>query len=93
MRNIKKAVKTTIATGYKMDNSVPPVLQPCGTVEFFGGLGERLAKSRAAKKLNADFVTVENVKHTYFMDAETFLKYAVLDDSLNEEENEEENED
>ena len=80
MRAIKKTVKTTIVDIYKPDMDAMK-FEYLDTIEIVGGLGERLATSRAKKKYGKDvIVKCHDVEHVYKLDADTFLKYAVICD-------------
>lgn len=83
MRAIKKTVKTTIVDIYKPDMDTMS-FNYLDTIEIVGGLGERLATSRAKKQYGKDvIVKCHNVEHVYKLDADTFLKYAtVCDDEV-----------
>ena len=91
MRNIKKTIKTTIVDVFNV-NTETMQLEKIATVEHVGGLGERLAISRAKKEYGANvFCKVSESFATYKMDADTFLQYAELcaeDESEEEEESE-----
>lgn len=89
MRNIKKTIKTTIVDVYAA-NTETMQLEKIATVEHVGGLGERLAISRAKKEYGANvFCKVSETFATYKMDADVFLKYAEL---CTEDESEDESE-
>lgn len=80
MRAIKKTIKTTVVDIYK-PNMDTMKFEYLDTIEFVGGLGERLATSRAKKKYGKDvIVKFHDVEHVYKLDADTFLKYAVICD-------------
>ncbi len=81
MRAIKKTVKTTIVDIYKPDMDAMK-FEYLDTIEFVGGLGERLATSCAKKQYGKDvIVKCHNVEHVYKLDANTFLKYATVCDN------------
>lgn len=76
MRNIKKNVTVTTVNVFK-PNVDTLALEPVGSFEVLGGLGERLARSRAQREFGRDCVViVNNTTRTFTMDAETFFKYA-----------------
>lgn len=80
MRAIKKTIKTTVVEVFEPDMSTMCFKQ-VGGFEIVGGLGERLCVSRAKREFGKDvIVKCHNVEHVYKMDADTFLKYAVLAD-------------
>lgn len=80
MRAIKKTIKTTIVEVYKPDMTTM-TFDNIGEFEIVGGLGERLCVSRAKREYGKDvIVKCHDVEHVYKMDADTFLKYAVLAD-------------
>ena len=80
MRAIKKTVKTTIVDIYKPDMDTMK-FEYLDTIEIVGGLGERLATSRAKKMYGKDvIVKCHEVEHVYKLDADSFLKYAVICD-------------
>lgn len=94
MRNIKKTIKTTIVDVYAA-NTDTMQLEKIATFEYVGGLGERLAISRAKKEYGANvFCKVSEKFATYKMDAAVFLKYAELctEDEKSEDESEDETE-
>lgn len=77
MRNIKKTVNVTTVNVFKPD-ALTLTLTPVGSFEIVGGLGERLAQSRAKREYGRDCVAiVNNTTRVYTMDADTFFKYAV----------------
>lgn len=81
MRAIKKTIKTTIVEVFAPDMDTM-TFKPVGDFEIVGGLGERLCVSRAKREYGKDaIVKCHDVEHVYKMDAETFLKYAVLADN------------
>lgn len=80
MRAIKKTIKTTVIEVYKPDMSTM-TFENIGGFEVVGGLGERLCVSRAKREYGKDvIVKCHDVEHVYKMDADTFLKYAVIAD-------------
>lgn len=80
MRAIKKTIKTTVVDIYQPDMDSMK-FEYLATIEHVGGLGERLATSRAKKKYGKDvIVKCHDVEHVYKLDADTFLKYAVICD-------------
>lgn len=80
MRAIKKTIKTTVVDIYKPDMDTMK-FEYLDTIEIVGGLGERLATSRAKKQYGKDvIVKCHDVEHVYKLDADTFLKYAVICD-------------
>lgn len=80
MRAIKKTIKTTVVEIYKPDMSTM-TFDNIGEFEVVGGLGKRLCVSRAKREYGKDvIVKCHDVEHVYKMDADTFLKYAVLAD-------------
>ena len=80
MRAIKKTIKTTVVEVYKPDMSTM-TFENIGGFEVVGGLGERLCVSRAKREYGKDvIVKCHDVEHVYKMNADTFLKYAVLAD-------------
>lgn len=80
MRGIKKTIKTTVVEVYKPDMATM-TFEKIGNFEIVGGLGERLCVSRAKHEYGKDvIVKCHDVEHVYKMDADTFLKYAVLAD-------------
>ena len=77
MRAIKKTVTVTNVNVFK-PNVLTLALDPVGSFEIVGGLGERLAQSRAKREYGRDCVAiVSNATRVYTMDADTFFKYAV----------------
>lgn len=77
MRNIKKSVTVTNVNVFK-PNVDTLALEPVGSFEVLGGLGERLARSRAQREYGRECVAiVNNTTRTFTMDADTFFKYAV----------------
>lgn len=87
MRAIKKTIKTTTVSIFRLDMDTLQAVQ-IATVEHVGGLGERLAVSRAKKEYGNDVICkVEDSYKVYSMPGETFLKYAtVCDDEPEAEE-------
>lgn len=80
MRAIKKTIKTTVVEVFEPDMATM-TLENIGGFEVVGGLGERLCVSRAKREYGNDvIVKCHDVEHVYKMDADTFLKYAVLAD-------------
>lgn len=80
MRAIKKTIKTTVVEVFEPDMNTMSFNQ-VGGFDVVGGLGERLCVSRAKREYGKDvIVKCHNVEHVYKMDADTFLKYAVLAD-------------
>lgn len=80
MRAIKKTIKTTVVDVFEPDMSTMSFKQ-VGGFDVVGGLGERLCVSRAKREYGKDvIVKCHDVEHVYKMDADTFLKYAVLAD-------------
>lgn len=80
MRAIKKTIKTTVVEVFEPDMATM-TFNNIGEFEVVGGLGERLCVSRAKREYGKDvIVKCHNVEHVYKMDADTFLKYAVLAD-------------
>lgn len=80
MRAIKKTIKTTVVDVFEPDMDTMS-FKPVGGFEVVGGLGERLAVSRAKREYGRDvIVKCHDVEHIYRMDADTFLKYAVVCD-------------
>lgn len=78
MRAIKKTVKTTVVEVFEPDMNTMSFKQ-VGGFDIVGGLGERLCVSRAKREYGKDvIVKCHDVEHVYKMDADTFLKYAVL---------------
>lgn len=76
MRSIKKTVTVTNVNVFR-PNTATLALEPVGSFEVLGGLGERLARSRAQREYGRECVViVNNTTRTYTMDAETFFKYA-----------------
>lgn len=76
MRNIKKSVTVTNINVFK-PNVKTLALEPVGSFEVLGGLGERLARSRAQREYGRECVViVNNTTRTFTMDADTFFKYA-----------------
>ena len=76
MRTIKKSVTVTNVNVFK-PNVDTLVLEPVGSFEVLGGLGERLARSRAQREYGREcIVIVNNTTRTFTMDADTFFKYA-----------------
>lgn len=76
MRNIKKSVTVTNVNVFK-PNVKTLALEPVGSFEVLGGLGERLARSRAQREYGRDCVViVNNTTRTFTMDSDTFFKYA-----------------
>lgn len=76
MRSIKKTVTVTTVNVFKPDAKTL-TLKPVGSFEVVGGLGERLAQSRAKREYGKDCVViVNNTQRVYTMDADTFFKYA-----------------
>ena len=87
MRAIKKTIKTTVVVVFEPDMDTMS-FKAVGDFEIVGGLGERLAVSRAKREFGRDvIVKCHDVEHVYRMDADTFLQYAVVCDD--EDENEE----
>lgn len=84
MRAIKKTIKTTIVEVFKPDMDTM-TFKNIGEFDVAGGLGERLCLSRAKREFGKDvIVKCYDVEHVYKMDANTFLKYAVLADDDND---------
>ena len=84
MRAIKKTIKTTVVEVYKPDMATM-TFENIGEFGVVGGLGERLCVSRAKREYGKDvIVKCHDVEHVYKMDADTFLKYAVLADDDND---------
>lgn len=80
MRAIKKTIKTTVVEVFEPDMATMSFKQ-VGGFDVVGGLGERLCVSRAKREYGKDvIVKCHDVEHVYKMDANTFLKYAVLAD-------------
>lgn len=80
MRAIKKTIKTTVVEVYKPDMATM-TFEKIDEFDVVGGLGERLCVSRAKREYGKDvIVKCHDVEHVYKMDADTFLKYAVLTD-------------
>lgn len=80
MRAIKKTIKTTVVEVFEPDMNTMSFKQ-VGGFDIVGGLGERLCVSRAKREYGKDvIVKCHDVEHVYKMDADTFLKYAVLAD-------------
>lgn len=80
MRAIKKTIKTTVVEVFEPDMNTMSFKQ-VGGFDVVGGLGERLCVSRAKREYGKDvIVKCHDVEHVYKMDADTFLKYAVLAD-------------
>lgn len=80
MRAIKKTIKTTVVEVFEPDMNTMSFKQ-VGGFDVVGGLGERLCVSRAKREYGKDvIVKCHDVEHVYKMDANTFLKYAVLAD-------------
>lgn len=80
MRSIKKTIKTTVVEVFEPDMNTMSFKQ-VGGFDIVGGLGERLCVSRAKREYGKDvIVKCHDVEHVYKMDADTFLKYAVLAD-------------
>lgn len=76
MRSIKKTVTVTNVNVFK-PNVCTLALEPVGSFEVLGGLGERLARSRAQREYGHECVViVNNTTRTFTMDAATFFKYA-----------------
>lgn len=93
MRYIKKNITFTTAIAYKVDMDTLTVI-PCGKLTFPGGLGERLAISRARKAYGKDVtVKIETYNRTYVMPIDTFIDHAtpleVNEDSENSKDSEE----
>lgn len=88
MRNIKKTVTVTTVNVFK-PNTETLALEPVGSFEVLGGLGYRLAQSRARREFGKDCVViVNNTTRVYTMDADTFFKYArEVDDNDNDNDN------
>lgn len=80
MRAIKKTIKTTVVEVFEPDMNTMSFKQ-VGGFDVVGGLGERLCVSRAKREYGKGvIVKCHDVEHVYKMDANTFLKYAVLVD-------------
>lgn len=89
MRAIKKTIKTTVVDIFEPDMDTMS-FKAVGSFEVVGGLGERLAVSRAKREYGRDvIVKCHDVEHVYRMDADTFLQYAVVCDDEDEGEGEE----
>lgn len=93
MRNIKKTVTVTNVNVFS-PNIKTLALEPVGSFEVLGGLGERLARSRAQREYGRECVViVNNTTREFTMDADTFFKYAreVVDpvdaDDVNDDDN------
>lgn len=76
MRSIKKTVTVTNVNVFK-PNVDTLALEPVGSFEVLGGLGERLARSRAQREYGRECVViVNNTTRTFTMDSDTFFRYA-----------------
>lgn len=76
MRALKKTVTVTNVSVFK-PNVKTLALEHVGSFEVLGGLGERLARSRAQREYGRECVViVNNTTRTFTMDADTFFKYA-----------------
>lgn len=93
MRAIKKTIKTTVVDIFEPD-MVTMTFEHIGGFEVAGGLGERLAVSRAKREYGKDvIVKCHDVEHVYKMDGETFLQYATICDGESEDDSENASED
>ena len=80
MRAIKKTIKTTTVNVFRLNMETLQAEQ-VATVEHVGGLGERLAVSRAKKEYGSDVICkCEDSYKVYTMPGELFLKYAAVCD-------------
>lgn len=80
MRAIKKTIKTTTVNVFRL-NMETLQAELIDQMEYVGGLGERLAISRAKKQYGQDVICkVEDSYKVYSMPGETFLKYATVCD-------------
>ena len=93
MRAIKKTIKTTVVEVFEPDMETM-TFEHIGGFEVAGGLGERLAISRAKREYGKDvIVKCHDVEHVYKMDGETFLKFATVCDGETEDDSEDASED